>query len=66
MTPTERAILDDLRAEIHAAMDRAEARLRDVGADDDHLDHRGHWDACGTGDWHCSEHCACACLPATG
>lgn len=22
----------------------------------DHFDHRGHWDANGSGDWHCSEH----------
>jgi hypothetical protein len=28
-----------------------------------HLNHRGHWDAQGSGDWHCSEHRECSCIP---
>ena len=30
----------------------------------DHTDHRGHWDANGSGDWHCSEHRepGCTCI----
>lgn len=40
----------------------------DREAQEDHLSHRGHWDANGSGDWHCSEHQlpGCACLAVYG
>lgn len=40
----------------------------DYDEQEDHLGHRGHWDANGSGDWHCSEHQlpGCACLATYG